>query len=170
MLSGQPPFSGAGGVGGIGTSALSALELLIPPLGTMVPYMSDTAPAGDIWLICDGSSLDLVKYAKLIALLGMANLPDMRGRFVRGINFGGFGDDPDGERLVMLVQLEATRSHTHTIGASTGNGLGTDYNITNGFSTGSTDDGNPTRAIARATVGDETRPVNVAANFIIRAL
>lgn len=74
---------------------------LIPP-GSIVAYGGLTPPAG--WLFCDGSLLPKTDplYAGLYAALGTSfggnathfNLPDFRGRFLRGVS-GTSGLDPD---------------------------------------------------------------------------
>ena len=45
-------------------------------------WPTTSAPAG--YLICDGSPYSSVTYPALFAILGTANLPDFRGKFVRG--------------------------------------------------------------------------------------
>ena len=74
------------------------------PSGTIVAYGGTTAPAG--WVFCDGTSYSGTNatYAALYAALGTAyggqtttmafNVPDLRGRFVRGADDGS-GHDPD---------------------------------------------------------------------------
>ncbi len=75
------------------------------PSGTVMAYASPLIPAG--WLECNGTSLDgaNLAYAGLFHVIGKAfgggngsatgfNLPDLRGRFVRGWNRGS-GRDPD---------------------------------------------------------------------------
>lgn len=78
------------------------LELWAGMTGTVLPYALATAPAG--WLICDGAALapgtaDVLR-AKLIAdgsPYGTSGsnpkLPDLRGEFLRGLD-GGRGIDP----------------------------------------------------------------------------
>lgn len=76
----------------------------LAPAGTMSPYGGDVTapPAG--WLVCDGSAVSRAQYPALFAMIGTAwgegdgsttfNLPDLRGRFLRGVD-GGTGRDPD---------------------------------------------------------------------------
>lgn len=110
------------------------------PLGTVIPYAGKAdeenrrrlAQAG--WLVCDGSPQDRVKYAKLYEVIGdihgrgdavkTFNIPDYRGRFLRGVDAGA-GRDPDADvrdptaagglrgNDVGSVQLDETRSHDH---------------------------------------------------------
>ncbi len=79
------------------------------PAGTIVPYGGaidpndpNTFPAG--WLCCDGRTVSRTTYAALYSAIGDAwgngdgsttfNLPDLRGRFLRGVDHGA-GNDPD---------------------------------------------------------------------------
>lgn len=104
------------------------------PIGTIVPFAGPNLPAG--WLRCDGSTVSRTTYADLFAAIGTAwgsgngsstfHLPDLRGRFARGVD-GGIGRDPDaGTRTASnaggnsganlgSVQTDATGSHTHGI-------------------------------------------------------
>lgn len=150
------------------------------PAGTIVPFAGSTAPEG--WALCDGSTVSRSTYASLYSALGDAwgngdgsttfHLPDLRGRFLRGVD-GGAGNDPDaGSRTaanaggnsgdaVGSVQDDDFKSHTHTtaVGAYSGkvndatNGLENDYE--NSTVTGSTG-------------GNETRPKNANVNYIIK--
>lgn len=106
------------------------------PAGVVHEYAGTTAPSG--YLMCDGSSLDRVIYANLFAAIGTAhgapsgstfNLPDYRGRFLRGSDnmgtvAGAAGRDPNaGTRtaaqaggnagnLVGSVQVQGTKLPT----------------------------------------------------------
>lgn len=72
------------------------------PTGTVVAFAGrpDRVPAG--WLLCDGRSLSREMYPGLFNAIGTAhggdgtmfNLPDYRGRFLRGVD-NGVGRDPD---------------------------------------------------------------------------
>ena len=45
-------------------------------------WCTNTAPTG--YFICDGSVFNTTTYSALFAVLGSGNLPDFRGKFVRG--------------------------------------------------------------------------------------
>lgn len=70
--------------------------------GTIIAFTAATIPDG--WLLCDGSQLTRTTYAALYAVIVDAfgagngtttfNLPDLRGRFLRGVD-GVAGRDPD---------------------------------------------------------------------------
>jgi microcystin-dependent protein len=114
---------------------------LCPP-GAVMAYMGTTAPNG--WLLCDGSTNSRIIYAALFAVIGTNcgsgngsttfNLPDLRGRFLRGVDSGA-GRDPDAAsrtamnsggssgNAVGTIQPEKIRTHNHIWGASTSGNL-----------------------------------------------
>lgn len=79
----------------------------IIPVGTVFPFAGTSAPEG--WMMCDGRSLNNVDYPELFSVLGYShggnltstfNIPDYRGRFLRGSDNmgtaqGAAGRDPD---------------------------------------------------------------------------
>ena len=105
------------------TTAGAAAQLV--PTGTVFAFAGTSAPAG--WLACNGNAISRTTYADLYAALGVAhgygdnsttfNLPDYRGRFVRGADamFGGTPSDRDPNR--------DTRTAAAT-GGNTGNAVG----------------------------------------------
>lgn len=98
------------------------------------------------WLYCDGSAVSRSTYAALFHVIGEAfgegdgsttfNLPDLEGRFVRGVD-NGAGRDPDAaSRTAMAtggntgdalgaVQADALQGHLHTVYPFDGGGSGT---------------------------------------------
>jgi phage-related tail fiber protein len=74
----------------------------VVPAGTVTAFAGPVAPSG--WLLCDGSVVSRATYANLFAAVGTTsgngdgattfNLPDYRGRFLRGVD-GDAGVDPD---------------------------------------------------------------------------
>jgi len=78
---------------------LSAVQV---PTGTVMAFAGNTVPAG--WLPCDGLAVSRTTYAALFTAIGVIhgpgdsvstfNLPDYRGRFLRGVD-GSAGRDPD---------------------------------------------------------------------------
>lgn len=93
------------------------------PAGIVLPYAGSTAPAG--WLLCDGTSYIRDDYLRLFNAIGTAhgsnalntfNVPDYRGRFLRGtdnMGSGAAGRDPN----------TATRTVANA-GGNTGNNVG----------------------------------------------
>ena len=153
----------------------------IVPTGAVMPFAGSTAPAG--WLLCDGSEVSRTTYPELFALIGVDygigdsvttfNLPDYRGRFLRGVD-GTAGNDPDkASRTSMNTggntgnavgssQVNAFASHTHTVVASCTN-----------FWPGDASAFMPTQGYlgtkqTYASGGNETRPKNAYVNWIIK--
>jgi len=151
----------------------------IYPVGTVLEWGSHTPPDG--WLICDGSAISRATYAILFAVIGIAfgngdgattfNLPDTRGRFIRG-HADGQATDPDrGTRVAIAggntgdnigsYQTNNNRSHKHEVycdglaGAITCFQLS--FAITAAWVENTTTDG-----------GNENRPKNVYVNHIIK--
>lgn len=151
------------------------------PAGLGAPYFGGTVPSG--WLLCNGAAISRTTYAKLFAAIGTTwgtgngtttfNLPDGRNDFIRGAS----STLPLGTR-----QADAFKSHTHdasatTAGAHTHNvpdgGTGGGAGAQNGPPTGGTfptqSSGAHTHIITvEATGSTETRPRNIAANWIIK--
>lgn len=162
------------------------------PLATVVPYAGKTdetsrralARAG--WLICDGSAVSRTAYRALYSVIGdihgrgdavtTFNLPDYRGRFLRGVDSGS-GRDPDaGTRAaaasgglsgdaVGSVQADSFRSHSHTTVQMIG-----DNNVdgVDSTTTRSGDHHNEARQTS-AVGGNETRPVNAYVFWLVLA-
>ncbi len=153
----------------------------ISPIGSVLAYAgANTAvPAG--WVICNGEAISRTTYAALFSVIGVIygfgdqsttfNVPDYRGQFLRGMDYG-LGQDPDaGSRIAQTNgtalgdnvgsrQGDELASHTHDYQMST-------YNCNTNWSG---DDWGNTTQPTTATGGNETRPKNVYVNFIIRAL
>jgi len=167
------------------TTTLNTLVNSILPPGIIMAFASATVPAG--WLECNGQST--ASYPTLAALVG-ANVPDLRGEFVRGWD-NGRGIDTG--RRFGSNQTESLSGHTHTAtspehthSASISNsprvvysfgydngytglypnehgGDGLDYLASN-ISIGST----AVSVTVGSTGGTETRPRNVALMYIIK--
>lgn len=90
------------------------------PAGTIIMFGGSSANVPSGWLICDGSSYIKTAYPALSNAIGVSwggtsstfNVPDMRGRFVRGYD-DGQGRDPDA----------ATRTASNA-GGNTGDAVG----------------------------------------------
>jgi len=164
---------------------VSAVQQALCPPGTVVAYMGTTAPAG--WLLCNGASVSRTTYASLYAVIGNAsgsadtnsfNVPDFRGRFLRGWD-NNTGRDPDRfSRTAMAtggnindaigsIQGDQLESHNHHIARTV-----VDWNADAGFDhrslTATTDDGHWTGQNTEFTGGNETRPINAYVNYIIK--
>lgn len=166
------------------------------PSGTIVAFGGVTTPTG--WLLCNGATVSRTAYAKLFAAIGSAfgsgdgsttfHLPDLRGRFLRGVD-GAAGIDPDKAIRTAMnaggatgnnagsLQGDVFQGHRHnltpngeTVAMRTTNGGG--WNFAGGgfnpidYST----TGNPLTDGVNGTprTSGETRPVNAYVNWIIK--
>jgi microcystin-dependent protein len=159
---------------------VAAVQEALVPAGTIVAFGGTTAPAG--WFLCDGTSKLRADWPALSTAIGTAfgtasattfNVPDFRGRFLRGKDYN-TGRDPDrANRLAMTtggstgdnigsIQEDALKIHGHKYSF---------YNTTNG------DDGasgqyevNGTREADSSTTGDstESRPTHAYVNSTIK--
>ncbi len=163
---------------------LSMLELAIQralcPAGSMLMYGGTAAPAG--FLMCDGSSVLRATYPALFTAIGTAygaadgthfNVPDFRGRFIRGVD-NGSGRDPDAAGRTAMntggnsgdnvgsVQGYQIQSHFHN------QQFGAAPVAVNGIAGANADTDTPSVIDTGSTGGNETRPTNAYSNFIIK--
>ncbi|WP_086873823.1 phage tail protein [Kosakonia pseudosacchari] len=149
------------------------------PVGVPQPYPAATPPIG--WLKCNGAEFDKAKYPGLAALFPSGYLPDLPGEFIRGWDDG---RGVDAGRALLLPQEDAIQNIVGTFGRTqlfqdstlsgafrqTGSSLlsvglapapsnATGYGASNWSFDAS-------RAVRTAT---ETRPHNIAFNYIVRA-
>ena len=163
---------------------VSAVQQALVPAGTIHAYGGSTAPAG--WLRCDGTLYNGSTYPALYAAIGINfggysgyfNVPDLRGRFLRGWS-NGSGRDPDaasrygeysgqtGGDKIGSIQGDQLKSHSHNIARTV-----VDANADGSFDwySGrySTDDGHWSSQNTESAGGNETRPINVSVNYIIK--
>jgi len=133
------------------------------PVGVPIPWPSATPPTG--WLKCNGAAFTATQYPKLALAYSALRLPDLRGEFIRGWD-DGRGVDPG--RLIVSNQLDMLASHSHTFYSWPNSG--------NPESHGGAQDANggdgrayPSNSPILPSGGSETRPRNVAFNYIVRA-
>jgi microcystin-dependent protein len=169
------------------------------PSGVVFPFAGTVAPYG--YLICDGSPILKSEYPQLFLAIGTShgigdgsttfNLPDYRGRFLRGVD-GDAGRDPDKASrdfmasggntgdTVGSVQLDAMQLITGNISSTTwrngdmGTYSGAFFRSGTGTSTGAAGP-NATPAFGfdssrspDARTSTESRPKNVNVNYIIK--
>ncbi len=152
----------------LGLGAGSAL-----PVGVPVPWPLATAPTG--WLKCNGAAFTAAQYPKLALAYPSLRLPDLRGEFIRG------WDDArgvDSGRSLMSSQNDAFQDHFHSI-VTKGSAAGSlvSYSEDSGITSNGDDylvgggnyqTYNASKQSSSRTAG-ETRPRNIAFNFIVRA-
>lgn len=171
------------------------------PTGVILAYAGTAAPSG--YLLCDGSAVSRTAFASLYSVIGIShgqgdgsttfNVPDMRGRFIRGRDAGA-GRDPDASSRTAIqlggntgdtigsLQGYATAlpttnfttdtapDHTHGVpsndGTTSANAAGNLYTRQN--TAGTSAPGGSHDHEVTGGGDDETRPVNVNENFIIK--
>lgn len=146
----------------------SVIAALTFPVGAVMSFARYTVPSG--WLACDGSAVSRATYASLWWAIGTTygagdgsttfNLPDLRGEFVRGWDFG---RGVDSGRIFGTFQGDDFRSHTHQIwGDSRSNFDGGGRVPTVG------NVGLEAWVQTEASGGVETRPRNIALLYCIK--
>jgi microcystin-dependent protein len=164
-----------------------AIDSLVPP-GTIIAYggPKESVPAG--WLLCDGKPIIRTAYASLFGAIGTAwgkgdgtntfNVPDLRGRFLRGTD-NGAKNDPDAANrtdngnegntgdAVGSLQADQLKKHTHVLLSqpivNASGSAGAQPVVTAGAFPGDPNGGQMTE-----TGGNETRPVNLCVNYLIK--
>lgn len=166
----------------------SAAEAILPS-GVILPFAGTAAPNG--YYPCDGRALPILGNEALhdailnafgdgtknadgtasIYPTGGFNLPDMRGRFMRGVDDTA-GRDPN---------KSSTDRPAPNVGGNTGNNVGSvqsdqlkahNHTFTVGLSGGGTVPANGAGSYTSNTTstagGSETRPLNIYVNYIIK--
>ncbi|EHB4372103.1 phage tail protein, partial [Escherichia coli] len=157
------------------------------PVGVPVPWPSATPPTG--WLKCNGAAFSAEEYPELAKAYPTNKLPDLRGEFIRGWDDG---RGIDAVRALLSLQDGGVESHTHQgqlfrvsdyrtkeIPASEVMGRGYIASLTPGadspldfddYSVSSNPNGYFVGNQRTTAYGiNETRPRNIAFNYIVRA-
>ncbi len=175
------------------------------PVGTVVAWAGDAKSLPAKWMICNGRLLSKDKYDDLYAAIGESwggtdtsfNLPDLRGRFIRGVDDNSDRDPDADERQaarkggntkgVGSVQEDAVQEHSHhqpphshkdryhTNYQSGSLGVGGTSFLWNPVTKADTDSVAPEisgvikyRKHAAVKASEETRPKNANVYFIIK--
>lgn len=129
------------------------------PVGVPLPYPLAAIPEtvmGVVFFKLNGGTFSTTTYPKLALKYPTGVLPDMRGEFIRGWDDG---RGVDTGRDLLTTQTSMFAAHSHTI-VSQGAGASGSSTATLGGA------GNTSTS---TTGGTETRPRNIAFNYIVRA-
>lgn len=178
---------------GVWTSFSGSASTSLVPTGAVLPFAGSSAPSG--YVLCNGSEVSRTTFADLFAVLGVShgsgdgsttfNLPDYRGRFLRGVD-SGVGRDPDvGSRSSMnaggnsgddvgSIQDASFAAHQHIQGYGSTVGPSPRYGSISGltparadfYTAGASD--TTAGALVSSNGGSETRPINAYVNYIIK--
>lgn len=151
-----------------------------PKIGEIVAYGGATVPTG--WKECNGDSLERAAYTELFAVIGGSwgtadsthfNIPDLRGRFIRGWSDTSSNDPDKTTRTahatggvtgneVGTIQAEAIYGHLHSWNGATG-GVSNNTGAMSLFTWWA-----GCYAGYSATEGSETRPKNAYVRYCIK--
>ncbi|RGT71712.1 integrase [Escherichia coli] len=159
LLSRKNPFGDIKSDGTVQTALenLSLGEGSALPVGVPVPWPSVTPPTG--WLKCNGAAFSAEEYPELAKVYPTNKLPDLRGEFIRGWDDG---RGIDSGRTLLSAQDGSIEAHGHDYNGAIYTSSGPSWANT-------TDAGH--RAYSGFTSsygGSETRPRNIAFNYIVR--
>ena len=173
--------------------AVRAAAAVMVPAGVIVPFGGPQSRVPNGWLLCDGRSLKPKDYPALLNAIGTAwggngnetfYLPDLRGKFLRGVAYESNYDPEKKERLaarpdlpdinnqgnkgneVGSLQPDAFEQHTHSYNAKRCEAEGGDGFWGYGFDSNSA--GGWQVYNVGHNGGSETRPVNCYVNYIIK--
>ncbi|EGH1068434.1 tail fiber protein [Escherichia coli] len=146
------------------------------PVGVPVPWPSATPPTG--WIKCNGAPFSAEEYPELAKVYPALKLPDLRGEFIRGWDDG---RGVDSGRVVLTGQSQSVQQHTHDLAMAYSSEtadrdrLGTtpdsDMIAIKDMNNATTFNGSGWVYLkANDSTGTETRPRNLAFNYIVRAV
>lgn len=147
-------------INGVNFDGTSDIDLFLDVvMYSPIPYPKSIPPSG--FLLMDGQAITQAQYPILYGLYG-ANLPDLRGAFIRGWDNG---KGLDTGRSILSYQEDDFKSHTHNLARAENSSVGS---LTNRVTTANGNSGTATAA-AEAVGNTETRPKNIAFNYIVKA-
>ncbi|WP_092514950.1 phage tail protein [Xenorhabdus mauleonii] len=148
------------------------------PVGVPVPWPLEKPPTG--WLKCNGSTFITGQYPKLEEVYPSLKLPDLRGEFIRG--WGDDRGDIDVGRTLLSWQADSFRAHQHGVTAFDAwdasvlirNDRSGDVLLStdNAVGYGDKPNGEIKGGLYKTEYNgeNETRPRNIAFNYIVRAI
>ncbi|AVL09699.1 phage tail protein [Escherichia coli] len=141
------------------------------PVGVPVPWPSETPPAG--WLKCNGAAFSAEEYPELAKAYPTNKLPDLRGEFIRGWDDG---RGVDSRRAVLSTQEPTVGTFYVGLAIISGTLSGSGAKFTDSVGIGPTSsnvtvsNGNDQSVSGTVDVNPvDTRPRNIAFNYIVRA-
>ncbi|EYU13598.1 tail fiber protein [Photorhabdus aegyptia] len=150
------------------SGTLATLDDIVP-VGVPLPYPHRYTPPG--YLTCNGQTFDKSLYPKLAEAYPAGRVPDLRGEFIRGWD-DSRGVDPG--RVCGTWQADSTKRIQLASGYGNENSYLWTYQGAPGgykYPIGRDAMGTATAtSIADNTGGHETRPRNIAFNYIVRAV
>lgn len=175
-MSNMTKFIGGSAVFGQRVSNVeTAVDALI---GIPMPWAGATPPTNH--LLLNGASFNKTTYPKLAAVYPSGTLPDMRGEFIRGADNG---RGVDVGRALLSAQMSENLSHYHADESAKGGLPGGTAAVYSSFSktyyepgpdlrikpAGGDWDGAASGLYSARSGGGESRPRNIAFNYIVRA-
>ena len=162
------PAAVAAALSNLGLGEGSAL-----PVGVPFPWPLATPPTG--FMKCNGAPFSAEEYPGLAKAYPTNKLPDLRGEFIRGWDDG---RGVDAERSILTAQEDMIKSHEHSVWRR-----GDNQKVTQSLNiddpgrkylsvvhSDSVVEGRDVDSLyAVPTGGSETRPRNIAFNYIVRA-
>lgn len=168
---------------------VDAVNLSMPPIGSVIAMPSETAPNAR-WVFCEGQELSRTTYSELFAMYGTTfgsgdgsttfNIPDISDRtiFGKGNDVGDIGDVGGEAEVLLTSEQSGLRDHKHEVGGyAEGGGAianimktsGASYGLNTG---GSIDaDGESSRDGAQdALEAHNNLPPYVVMNWFVRVL
>ncbi|HIC1365708.1 phage tail protein [Escherichia coli] len=141
------------------------------PVGVPVPWPSATPPTG--WLKCNSAAFSAEEYPELAKAYPTNKLPDLRGEFIRGWDDG---RGVDSRRAVLSTQEPTVGTFYVELAIISGTLSGSGAKFTDSVGIGSTSsnitvsNGNDQSVSGTVAVNPvDTRPRNIAFNYIVRA-
>ncbi len=163
------------------------------PVGAVMPYAGTQAPEG--WLLCNGTPYKRSAYPALFAVIGDRwrashtspidadefRVPDLRGRFLRGLDTAGLRDRERQGHQVGSLQNHGFQQHAHFMFTTAINSpeatLQPGLRVAQGGNASGDQDYRMRASGDQPTLGrtsseglstGETRPMNAAVNYIIK--